>query len=337
MSCGNPFAYGLCGWVPVMQQPESKVRYTVDEAYSEADVGTIFLFSGHGFQTVLAEIFSPSIWSHMGLVCRGADGRLGLIESVRHADELPTLGVLKPWQKSPLIGGVRVVDLREKLEKYRGYAVAMRVLKCRQSDKARITKILSCTIHEFLKRFHGNAYSSKIFDFVDARFRMRSVLTEDDKVNSSFFPDDREFFCSEIVAQIFIDAGLLSPRLGRASQYLPDDFDENGGVALQCPKADVSKAPLWGPARFIAIPYAYENLLDRLFSNATHKEPPVASILPVVDYQQYTSHQPQSPRPTQSYSSMNIPPVEHTSQMYENNPIPQAHIPFRTDLFTQFK
>lgn len=335
MSCGNPFAYGLCGWVPVMQQPESKVRYTVDEAYSEADVGTIFLFSGHGFQTVLAEFFSPSIWSHMGLVCKGADGRLGLIEAVRHADDLPTLGVLKSWQKSPLIGGVRVVDLREKLEKYRGYAVAMRVLKCRQSDKACVTKLLSCAIHKFLGRFHGNAYSSKLFDFVDARFRMRSALTEDDKTNSSFFPDDREFFCSELVAQIFIDVGFLSPRLGRASQYLPDDFDENGGVTLQCPRADISKAPMWGDARFVAIPYAYKNLLDRLFATSSRREPPVVTVLPGVELQPYITYQPPLPlSPQSSYQSMNIPLSQNT--MYDSGPMPQAYN-LSDNVFSNFK
>lgn len=293
-SCGNPFAYGLCGWVPKMQQPASRLCYSVDDACAIAETGDLVLLSGHGFSTVLAELFSPSIWSHIGIVCKDGTGRAGLIEAVRHGDDVPTIGRLKKGQPTRLIGGVRVVDLRTKLERYRGYAVGIRHLRCKnEAELNYIRKILTDSCSNFLTRFHGNAYNGTWFDFVDARFRLRSSYepSQYSLVCSDNSPLDRPFFCSELVAQIFMDARLLSLRNGRASQYLPDDFGENGGVKLQCPSHNITRPPDWGPVRFIAIPYAYRNLLDRLLTPTVtnDKSQPPPSTAPPLPVSQHSA------------------------------------------------
>jgi len=325
--CGNPCAGGLGGCVPRMQQPESILWYTAEEVCMVAGVGDILLFSGHGFATVLAEIFSPSNWSHIGIVCKDAKGRPGLIEAVRHEDDVPAIGSLKKGQKTPYIGGVRVVDLRTKLERYRGYAVGIRTLCCKNITELNVVRErLSKACLYFLQKFHGNSYNQKYFDFVDARFRIRRPVAKEqyELVTSQSSPQDRTFFCSELVAQILIDANLLSPRFGLASQYLPVDFGQNGGICLQSPCVEVTKPPQWKPVRFIAIPYAYQNLLDRVFqSSSSHpKEPPSISASP---YQSLTPQLPYSNKPMPyGSSSSSTTSIPHESQNYTREPIPMT-------------
>lgn len=312
-SCGNPCAYGLGGCVPRMQQPESILWYTAEEACMVADVGDILLFSGHGFATVLAEFFSPSNWSHIGIVCKDANGRPGLIEAVRHADDVPAIGILKASHNSPYIGGVRVVDLKTKLERYRGYAVGIRTLCYKNISELNIVRRhLSEACKYFLHKFHGNPYNQKYFDFVDARFRIRAPVEKEqyETITSASSSNDRAFFCSELVAQILMDAGILSPRYGLASQYLPVDFGQNGGIVLQCPSIEVTKAPQWKPVRFIAIPYAYQNLLDRLFKTGQtqkqqiQQDPPLVSMNPYqVEMLPYTTKAAASSSSSSSSSS----------------------------------
>jgi hypothetical protein len=84
------------------------------------ETGDLVLFSGTGWRARLIELFTHCAYSHVGMIYRlpethdgnPASSELYLLESVGHADELYC--VLHGKRK----GGVRLVELRERLRQY---------------------------------------------------------------------------------------------------------------------------------------------------------------------------------------------------------------------------
>lgn len=164
-----------------------------------ARTGDLVLFSGRGLVSGTIRVFTGSRWSHVGLVLRGDDGELLMLEAT-NTDEAPDVALGRA------IRGVQVVRLAEKLANYDG-VVALRRLEVEARPEG-----FDDLVRDIAELWRYRAYkdftTTLFLDLLSANRRPQRV----DRV-----------FCSELVAEIYKRLGIMC-RSVRSSRYVPGDF-----------------------------------------------------------------------------------------------------------------
>lgn len=165
----------------------------------EANNGDLVLFSGRGLVSATIRLFTRSRWSHVGMVVRGGDGELLMLEATNTAEAPDVV-------RGQAVRGVQVVRLAEKLANYDGEVVLRRLeLDGRPEGLDEAVRDIAA-----MWRYRGykDFTLTLALDLLSANRRPQHV----DRV-----------FCSELVAEVYKRLGLAS-RGTRSSRIVPGDF-----------------------------------------------------------------------------------------------------------------
>lgn len=235
---------------PMYRVPQGRYNFNVDDACRLVRAGDLLLFNGCGASSAMVRVFTPSRYSHVAIVFQMANSETKevvpfLIEAVRHKDN-----VVDVCDKHSF--GVRVVPMRERIETYRGYTLAIRNLKCCKQMLSKVSRFINEHLERFVNEYMYRGYNHDWRDFFNARipfFRNTEYGARYDKQDKR-----REFFCSELVAQCFIEAGMLDGMAASASSYSPDSFSEAGNLEITTP-CELAGADLsYGPEMYVELP-----------------------------------------------------------------------------------
>jgi hypothetical protein len=225
--------------MPSFSPPANRIEFSKEDACRVAKTGDIILFSGTSFNSKIIEWVCPSVWSHIGIIFEDPERENdpSVFESVESSDNMRE--AMAPCAVRP---GVRVVRLKEYLEGYKGNAIAIRTLQCEKQYIKSLRKYMTNVLTKQIIEHNGKPYEKRLFEFVNARYR--------------FFSNPKKtldsFFCSELVAEVFMRAGLLESDIKSCpSVFLPDDFGDTGDLKLCTPKCLSGAHIKLGPERFI--------------------------------------------------------------------------------------
>lgn len=162
--------------------------------------GDLLLFSGRGFTSEVIRVFTRSPWSHIGMVVHLPGNPAPLVLESTTLSESPDVTLGHP------VAGVALVPLHDKLRDYPG-TVALRrrhgpALNVRQQQ--RLIRLVKRLLH----RPYKNYVLCNALDVLTGFTRR---------------PDQRGWFCSELVAELYRRLGWL-PRETRASTLVPGHF-----------------------------------------------------------------------------------------------------------------
>jgi len=225
--------------MPSFSPPPNRLEFNVSDTCKVAKTGDIILFSGTSFNSKIIEWICPSVWSHIGIVFEDPQRPNDplIFESVDSSDHMSE--ALAPFK---IRSGVRVVRLKEYLENYKGNAIAIRTLQCQKEYISKLRNYMKRVLQDQILAHNGKKYEKRLFEFVNARYR--------------FFSSPKKtldsFFCSELVAEVFMRAGLLESDIQSCpSVFLPDDFGDTGNLKLCTPQCLTGTRIKFGPERFI--------------------------------------------------------------------------------------
>ncbi|MFP5383472.1 MAG: hypothetical protein ACLGHG_05325 [Gammaproteobacteria bacterium] len=166
---------------------------------AEARTGDLVLFSGRGLVSGTIRLFTGSRWSHVGLVLRGHDGTLLMLEATNTDEAVDiTLG--------RAICGVQLVQLAEKLANYDG-VVVLRRLEMDERPEG-FDELVRDMAELWRWRAYKDFTTTLLLDLLTANRLPQRV----DRV-----------FCSELVAEVYKRLGVMC-RGVRSSRYVPGDF-----------------------------------------------------------------------------------------------------------------
>ncbi|MCK0153232.1 hypothetical protein MWU49_05945 [Alcanivorax sp. S6407] len=171
----------------------------VDSAFP-LRTGDIVLFSGRGVTSEVIRVFTRSPWSHIGMVVFLPGSREPLVL------ESTTLGESADVRLGKPVAGVSLVSLASKLADYEGSVVV------RRRHGPDLSENQERLLHRLVRRLMHRPYKNYVLcNAID-------VLTCFQRK-----PDQRGWFCSELVAELYRRLGWL-PRDTRASTLVPGHF-----------------------------------------------------------------------------------------------------------------
>eukprot|EP00347_Sterkiella_histriomuscorum_P010769 403374988 len=177
-----------------------KARILEQDLRNIADTGDILLFKSTEFASQMQRVFLNSDYNHVAVLLRCSGGQLKFIEASMQF-------------------GVDIVDWdRFTLFKcYGGYErIVYRRLKC-QRTRDQLIKLQSFLQAAKCKKYKVTA--TKLL-------RKKCIDDSDDNIR-----EDKTYFCSELVASIYKNLGLL-PQEKSASRYMPGSFQSKKGLKL---------------------------------------------------------------------------------------------------------
>jgi Ca2+-binding EF-hand superfamily protein len=193
-----------------------------EEIAPTMDTGDIILLSGQYGVSHYTKLVQGSQHSHCGVIVK-LDGVLHLWESTQCTTADTWTGIIR--------GGPSLHNLRDRLRKYYGYMV-YRPLRWSQP----------VDLQERIKRIREHSQDS----FYDTNVweGLKAFL------NINGRPDNRAFFCSEFVAYIYQELGVISWDRA-ANTFFPADFSSTGGgLAIRHGTPEANKAKLLFGATF---------------------------------------------------------------------------------------
>lgn len=237
-----------CGVFPVSKLPEVQHSLSITDTLLLAKSGDIVLFSGASATSIGIESICDSTWSHAGIVVRTEDSVL-LLESICHGDAISDVMTHKPEV------GVRLVRLEDVLYTFKGNCVALRKIQCQSREELTVVReLLNRSLSSFIKNYHGRPYEKRWWEFILAQYHMCGSVRE----------SYDSFFCTEVIAECYKDAGLLERNTGmRSNQFLPCDFCDSSNLKL-CSPATIAGEIKLGRSLFIDIPQAQPDSFDSL-------------------------------------------------------------------------
>lgn len=201
--------------------------------------GDIVLFGGNTGISKIIENFEHTIWSHVGMIVLPGDIKPGI-----ECEDKPLL-----WQSSPKLNikdllikpensGPELVYFDEllKLLKDYNYTVAVRKLDVIK------TGVMIGSLNKFINKVHMDGFPSihkLAIEFIEGNIREKLKHAVIKIIN--FFKREKvqalsgkkqTFFCSELIAQSYIEMGLL-PKYEVAGSYSPKSFSVQGGMTLK--------------------------------------------------------------------------------------------------------
>jgi len=227
--------------------PASQLALSCTDVLLAAQTGDLVLFSGSSLLSKLIELACDSSWSHVGIVYRTADDVL-LLEAVKNYD-----GVVDVLARQECTG-VRVVRLADVLYSFHGNYMALRKVQCETVAELQVVRAsLQRAIAGFIQSYHLRPYEPRWYDFIAAQYHMLMRVRQ--RMDA--------FFCTEVVAVCYMDAGILGGGAGRSApnQYLPFDFCESSNLELQAPPGLVGRVRLGGTL-FVETRHALPDALD---------------------------------------------------------------------------
>jgi hypothetical protein len=182
--------------------PEGAPLVTTENVLHNANDGDIILFAGKGNDSVLIRALGrESMWSHIGVVFVNDDGDKFLFESVNGTFPRDCLtGQYKD--------GVRLSDLKERLYHYNGFFYAIRKLVI--PDRIRKDKRFRNRFIDFIHKASSAPYTK----FMEELFL---------SVDSSNVYQTQDFFCVQLVAELFMQLGFFT-RERNSNNYRLKDF-----------------------------------------------------------------------------------------------------------------
>ena len=162
--------------------------------------GDLLLFSGRGVTSEVIRVFTRSPWSHIGMVVYRPGCAEPLVLESTTLSESPDVTLGRP------VAGVALVPLRNKLADYPG-SVALRRRYGPSLDPHQ-QRLLERLVRRLLHRPYKNYVLCNVMDVLTG-FQRR--------------PDQRGWFCSELVAELYRRLGWL-PRDTRPSTLVPGHF-----------------------------------------------------------------------------------------------------------------
>jgi hypothetical protein len=196
-----------------------KVEIPFDEIVPSLKTGDIFLVSGRVPTSIAIEIFEGSPWTHSCMVVRSKDiGLKSPIPSllVWESNDLTNLSdvIFKDKKTGPML-----VDLKKRLETDMSQHVdASFALRYLYTER---TQDMFNALHKLMISIHSATFPTFLEMGVEA-FRGR-FLHKDVKRDN--------YFCSELIAQSFMNMGLMST-VNSANAYLPKDFSESNKLPM---------------------------------------------------------------------------------------------------------
>ncbi|MBY9080159.1 hypothetical protein KIH86_26625 [Paenibacillus sp. HN-1] len=188
--------------------------------YSEIEpqlrTGDLILFSGQYEISKLVEKLEGSLWSHVAMVVRIPEIETPLLWESTALTNLPDALM------HDHLTGPKLVDLRQRLETYGSDVVpyvppryAVRPLEVERTEE------MISSLHELFTKLHGIPNPGQwkmILEVIEGRFfHIRSKLDN--------------YTCSELIAESFIEMGLLDPK-AVINGFMPSDFSSDGHLKL---------------------------------------------------------------------------------------------------------
>ena len=170
------------------------------ESACSLQTGDLLLFSGRGFTSEVIRVFTRSPWSHIGMVVHLPGNPHPLVLESTTLSESPDVTLGRP------VAGVALVPLADKLRGYTGTVALRRRHGPALSDRQQ--QLLVRLVKWLLHRPYKNYVLCNALDVVTGFTRR---------------PDQRGWFCSELVAELYRRLGWL-PRHTRASTLVPGHF-----------------------------------------------------------------------------------------------------------------
>ena len=171
------------------------------ESACSLQTGDLLLFSGRGFTSEVIRVFTRSPWSHIGMVVHLPGNPHPLVLESTTLSESPDVTLGRP------VAGVALVPLADKLRGYTGTVALRRRHGPALSDRQQ--QLLVRLVKRLLHRPYKNYVLCNALDVVTGFTRR---------------PDQRGWFCSELVAEMYRRLGWL-PRDIRVAGFVPGDFD----------------------------------------------------------------------------------------------------------------
>ena len=182
------------------QIPAGSDEYLSKKEFLDAcQTGDIVFWSGNSGESFTVRLCGmEEIWSHVGVVYIDPSGRKCLFESVRGYDPIDTFtGTRKD--------GPRLSDLKDKLDKYHGFFVAL--IKLYMEDQRRLHEQLPDIIDSLI----DDVYSQNPLELLSGVHR-----------NNQY--DSQGLSCIEALATVFIQLGVLKRGARQPNNYKLSDF-----------------------------------------------------------------------------------------------------------------
>jgi len=163
--------------------------------------GDLVLFKGNGYLSWLIEYFGECKYSHIGIV---------IVD--------PSQSLKGPYLLDcSVTDNVKLRPLKEAIESYDGFAYYRKLIYKRDNEfQSRVIKL-----YEEIK---NAPYDVNFFDWLSAKVLLDSgSIVEAEKVPFSSPEDNKKFWCSALVAYIYVNTGLL-PKETPWSIIAPVDF-----------------------------------------------------------------------------------------------------------------
>ena len=201
--------------------PSNAPTLTLDEAEQQLESLDLVVFAGKDSWASVAVRLAqaPSKFTHVGVVVRlmldsGPSKELYLYQSTYHTgprDYSQRVLHHQPGQEPEKRGGVKLTPLREAMDSYSGYCKGFRRLMWKGRGKVLTPEQRLQHTAWFWKCF--NVFSEKHFQKpYERNYRelLRAAYRGNTEANTKYF------FCSELVAELYIEVGLL-PKNGEPS------------------------------------------------------------------------------------------------------------------------
>ena len=185
---------------------------TYEDIRNELKTGDILLFSGQGFISDAIKWITKNEYSHVGMVLRikGYD-YVALWESTTLGNVPSIFGGKRK--------GVQIVQLSQRLKKYRGKVVVRHLENFEFGQKER------AIIRRLRTEVDKKPYEKNIWSLIKSALDKTPLGRNRKKDLSSLF-------CSELVAEAYTRLGLL-PKNEVSSEYTPADFSAKAGMKLK--------------------------------------------------------------------------------------------------------
>ena len=172
--------------------------------------GDIVLFSGKCLVSRIIRFLSKSKWSHVGMIIIDPKYDYPLIYEATKSNDTICLDADR-------VSGVQLTPLYERVHNYNG-SVGIRKLKGIDLSDESLYRL-----YLFKTFMIGIAFEDSFITFLAAIYPLPY---------GERYGDARKVFCMELIAQCYMEMGLLT-RVPPSNRYAPSFFDEKRGNKLE--------------------------------------------------------------------------------------------------------
>jgi hypothetical protein len=130
----------------------------------------------------------------------------------------------EPWDLEIITQGMRFIPLKESLSMYKGDLIFVRRLE--NGNREELRKVISSFMFESYKKEHDLTDREGLVEMIKASIDPYLPFSNKDLMRNNRKME--KLFCSEIVAESYMRAGLLPDDLGNefpdSNEYIPADF-----------------------------------------------------------------------------------------------------------------